>query len=361
MFSHKSKTLASFAIAASLSLFSTGCTAKPSPTASESASASPTVAIQYETAPLTGIVYVKGANPDLAAPAIMGKVDNSEAARPQNALNKADVVFEEMVEGGMTRFLAVWHSTLPEKFGPVRSVRPMDPDLAAPFGGIIAFSGGQRTFVDAMLKTDVYVADETNQVGKKTFSRVDDRQAPHNVMVNAKKLAAEHKSLTPPPAQFDFASDAFLTTAATSGSEVTTFDVGFPAGKPSWKWNASSGQWLRSQYGVKETDASDKSQLHATNVIVLKTKIDRSYKDFKYGYVPRTVVIGGGSGVVFSSGKAIAVTFKKAKQTDPISLFTKAGIKVELAPGNTWIELMSSDQALKINYKKAAPTPSPTK
>ncbi|MEI6591243.1 MAG: DUF3048 domain-containing protein, partial [Actinomycetes bacterium] len=54
----------------------------------------------------------------------MAKIDNIADARPQAGLNQADVVFDEMVEGGLTRLLAVWHSRIPELLGPVRSVRP---------------------------------------------------------------------------------------------------------------------------------------------------------------------------------------------------------------------------------------------
>ncbi len=361
----KSAVSSLVATAAVIALLVSGCSAKPtgSPTDSQSSStsASPTPTIEYETAPLTGIAYIKGTNAFLNGPAIMGKVDNSEAARPQNALNQADIVFEEMVEGGMTRFLAIWQSNLPTKFGPVRSVRPMDPDLGAPFGGIISFSGGQKPFVVAMQATDVFVTNETNQLGKGTFERVSDREAPHNVMVHAQKLASQHKSIKAPGQQFSFATDAASSTASLQGKATVDLSVSFPAGKPTWKWNATSGTWLRSQYGTKEKDASDGNQLHAANVVVLKTKIDTSYKDFKYGFVPRTVVIGGGSGVVFSNGKAIAVKFKKANQDDPIHLVDNAGNPVLLTPGNTWVELMPRDSgSLKVNYAKAVSTATPT-
>ena len=314
-----------------------------------------------ETAVLTGITYPQGTNPYLSGPAIMGKVDNAPDARPQNSLNQTDIVFEEMVEGGMTRFLAIWQSQLPEKFGPVRSVRPMDPDLAAPFGGIINFSGGQRPFVKAMEATDVFVANETNQLGKHTFERVSDRVAPHNVMVHARKEAEQHKDIAAPPKQFVFATDAASATAAKGGKLVTDFTVTFPAAKPTWSWSTKAKAWLRSQYGQKETDASDGKQLRATNVVVLKTKIDRSFKDYKYGYVPRTIVIGGGSGFVFTGGKKIEITFKKSKQTDPIHLIDKSGKQVKLAPGNTWIELMPSDVgSISIDYAKETSTASPS-
>jgi hypothetical protein len=349
------KVIASLGLVATLSFSVVACSERPQPTSSSTPSetATPSPTPEYEVAPLTGISYLKGTNLDLAMPAVMGKVDNSDAARPQNALNSADVVIEEMVEGGMTRFIGVWHSKLPAKFGPVRSVRPMDPDLAGPFGGILAFSGGQKDFVNAMLKTNVLVATETTQLGKKTFERVTDRYAPHNIMVNAQKLASQHKSISPPRPQYSFSADALTSSAFLQGKVVKSivknrpsksFYVTFPALVATWSWDATSNLWLRSTNGTKEIDASDGKQLSATNLVVLQIKINRSYKDFKYGYVPRTVVIGGGKGVVFTGGKALAVTFKKDHRDDPIQLFDKTGSEVKLAPGNTWVELMPSNR-----------------
>ena len=357
------KKFAAASLLLAVFLVPTACSQVASESArpSISASASQTPKIEYETAPLTGVSYVKGANAYLTGPAVMGKIDNSPDARPQNSLNQADIVFEEMVEGGMTRFLAIWQSQLPEKFGPVRSVRPMDPDLGSPFGGIISFSGGQRPFVEAMMKTDVFVATETNQLGKGTFKRVSDRVSPHNVMVFARQLAAQHSGIAAPKAQFDFAPTGGTESATSAAKSVTSFSVSFPSGHPSWAWNSAAGVWLRSQYGKTETDATDRQQLHATNVIVLKTKIDRSFKDFKYGYVPRTIVVGGGSGYVFSSGKSIPVTFQKANQNDSIHLFDAQGKPVLLATGNTWIELMPSDVgSINIKYVKVTATGSPS-
>jgi len=360
------KTLGTVAIALTITFALSGCGSNglfsPGGGFNPDVNAKPTETVVMQTAVLTGLQYVAGTNSDLNGPAIMGKVDNAPDARPQNALNQADIVYEEMVEGGMTRFLAIWQSHLPEKFGPVRSVRPMDPDLAAPFGGIINFSGGQKPFVKAMEATDVFVANETNQLGHHTFERVSDRIAPHNVMVHAVLEASQHKNIKAPGEQYVFAKDAAHATAALGGKAVTDFSVSFPAGKPVWSWSTKANAWLRSQYGAKETDASDGKQLHATNVVVLKTKIDRSFKDFKYGFVPRTIVIGGGTGYVFSGGKKIEVTFEKSKQTDPIHLFDKNGNAVQLAPGNTWVELMPSDVgSININYAPVAkPTASAT-
>ena len=72
------------------------------------------------------------------------KIDNTPEAHPQYGINEADVVYEEIVEGGITRLAAIFNSNLPTKVGPVRSVRRTDREIVFPIGGIFAFSGGAQ-------------------------------------------------------------------------------------------------------------------------------------------------------------------------------------------------------------------------
>ena len=335
-----------------------GCAQTPGQTGSNAAAptASPTVANVI--APLTGVSYADGSNKFLVGPVVMGKIDNSPEARPQLGLSKTDVVIDEMVEGGLTRFLAIWHSQMPSEFGPIRSVRPMDPDLATAFGGIIAYSGGQRPFVAAMKATGLYNADETSEQGKGTMERVTNRVAPHNLFVKAQNLQAAHPDLAAPKQLFTYNTDytdASGTTAAISGKVVLDVKAQFPAATALWTWNGSA--WARTQDGKVLTDALDGKQLTAANVVVLRVAVDRSFKDPRYGFVPKTLLEGTGKGQVFSDGKVIDVNWTKAKATDYPSLTTASGEVVKLAPGNTWFELVPSDVGkVTVDYPKDVAT-----
>ncbi|MEY4744035.1 MAG: hypothetical protein RIR34_1374 [Actinomycetota bacterium] len=323
---------------------------------SDAAAPTPTQTVAPVVAPLTGVQYAADANPFLAGPVVMGKIDNSPEARPQLGLSKTDVVIDEMVEGGLTRFLAIWHSQMPASFGPIRSVRPMDPDLATAYGGIIAYSGGQRPFVAAMKATGLYNADETSEQGKGTMERVTNRVAPHNLFVKAQNLQAAHPDLAAPKQLFTFntdAADASGTTAAISGKVVLDVKAQFPAATALWTWNGKA--WARTQDGKILTDALDGKQLTAANVVVLRVAVDRSFRDPRYGFVPKTLLEGTGKGQVFSDGKVLDVTWTKAKATDYPALTTASGEVVKLAPGNTWFELVPSDVGkVTVTYPKAA-------
>lgn len=323
----------------------------------------------YVTAPLTGVQYEEGTPQalQLVKPSVACKIDNgSTAPRPQSGLNSTDIVFDELVEGGLTRLVAVWHSSQPDAIGPVRSIRPMDPDIISSLGGIVCYSGGQYVFVKMMEQAPVFNASETSEQGKGTFSRSTDRIAPHNVIVNVQKLADAHTELSAPQPHFSFAKTAAEASAALAGAAVKSVTVKFPAATALWTPSKDGSVWLRTQDGQPLTDKLDGEQVHATNVVVLQVKIDRSYLDAKYGNVPKTIVVGSGQGYVFSGGKYLTVSWSKASATAPFVLTDAAGAPVLLAPGNTWVELQplapeGSTTVVKVPVPSASPSPSPSK
>ena len=318
----------------------------------------------YVTAPLTGVQY-EDTTPEalqLKKPSVACKIDNgSEAPRPQSGLNSTDIVFDEMVEGGLTRLVAIWHSTQPDAIGPVRSIRPMDPDIVSPFGGIVCFSGGQQVFVNMINEAPVFVASETTEQDKGTFSRASDRIAPHNVIVNVLKLASDHPELTPPAPQFQFGKDVQTSSAGAAGEAVTKFEVKFPQASALWSASADGSKWLRTQDGKPLMDKLDGAQVAATNIVVMQVRVDRSYLDKRYGNIPKTVMVDTGKAWVFSGGKMIEATWSKASATSPIVLTDAAGSPVLLAPGNTWVELMPVAPEGKLSITKApVASPSPS-
>lgn len=344
---NKARLVALLAITA---LAITACTARP--TASPTPTATPKV---YVYSPLTGAKYEAGSNPALDGPSVACKIDNLGVARPQISLNQTDIVFDELVEGGLTRLVAVWHSRLPEQVGPVRSIRPMDPDIVSQFGGIVCYSGGQRKFVKLMQATNVFNASETEEDGKGTFSRAPDRESPHNVIVNVAKLQQAHAELAPPQKGFFFAANASGATAAEGGIAVDNFKVYFPNALAEWAPSADGTRWLRTQDGEPHLDIVDSKQISAKNVVVMQVKIDR-----QYGNVPKTTMVGTGKAWVFTGGNYVEATWSKASQTAPIFLRDAAGQEILLARGNTWIELMPMDPEGSLKIAKSAIQPTPT-
>lgn len=322
-----------------------GCTpdpaVTPTPTATTTPSATPTpVPTTTPTpepvfAPLTGVEV----EAPVAGPALAAKIDNHWDARPQWGLERTDIVFEELVEGGLTRYVAVWHSDVPAQIGPVRSIRPMDPDIIAPLGGIVAYSGGQARFVSMMQRTDVHNSIHGGKDDRFMFRSIEKR-APHNVVVEAQKLRAAYDDLAEPQAQFGFSPRGWAPQFGTASAGI---DLSFARESPrSWRFDAASNSYLRSQDGAIDRD-SHGAQLSATNVVVMQVSVDWSY-----GIVPRTVMVGTGKAWVSTGGKVMQVTWRKPAADAPIELINATGVTVRLAPGNTWVQLVPDTGSISI-------------
>lgn len=289
-------------------------------------------AVLGDFAPLTGRP-LEGA--DLLRPALAAKVDNHPSARPQVAIDQADLVFEELVEGGLTRYVAVWHSDLPAEIGPVRSVRPMDPEIVSPLGGILAYSGGQQRFIDAMLESPVTSAIHGSADVDAFFYRSTDKVAPHNVIVRADELVANFADLAPPQPQFSYAAGVEESTAVSSGEPVATLGTRFSSfSNPSWEWSEAEGAFLRKQTNGAADVALSGGQIQADNVVVLFVSIE-VIQD-----IPTTFLIDRGEGYVATGGYLVPVTWSKSSAEEPIELTDPSGQRVLLAPGKTWVELL---------------------
>ncbi|GAA1975547.1 DUF3048 domain-containing protein [Isoptericola halotolerans] len=287
--------------------------------------------------PLTGVETAEVAE----RPALAIKIENSREARPQTGLEQADLVWEEVVEGGITRYVAVYHSSIPEAVEPVRSVRPMDPAIVAPLDGILAYSGAQPPFIDAVdaSGTQSVIMD----AGDAGFSRDPNRYAPHNVVGDPEAFLAQAdgERTVPPPAQFAFADDPGEGTAVSDGTPASSLEVVMSRMQTTgWQWDEGSGTWLRSE-GTSPSMSTSGDQHAATNVVVLEVEVvDTAFKDSSGAAVPETrLVDSSGTGVVASGGSTIDVEWSKGGLDEPIEL-TAGGEPVELAPGSTWVGLM---------------------
>jgi len=324
-----------FVLAACVTPTDSGVSGTGDPTAPAEENGEVGQVIIGDVAPLTGLPLD---GMDLNRPSLAAKVDNHPAARPQVALDQADIVFEELVEGGLTRYVAIWHSDLPPEVGPVRSVRPMDPEIISPFGGILAYSGGQQRFVESMLATPVESAihGQSNMVD--FFYRSSDKVAPHNVIVRAVELVQYFSDKAPPVQQFSYSTGLADSTAVSAGDPVESMTTRFSSfSAPGWQWSGSDGTFLRSQTNGSADVALSGNRVAATNVVVLFVPIE-VIQD-----IPTTFLVNQGSGYVATGGHIIPVTWSKQGPEELIELRDAAGQLVLLGPGKTWIELLPAE------------------
>ena len=158
----RAATVVAAALAVALAACSGGGGDDDSATTRPPRTDAPTTTTAPPVAPLTGLPDPDGQS--RSRPVLWVKVENLDSAqvRPQSGLEVADVVYEEVVEGGITRFLAAYNSAVPDVVGPIRSVRLTDPNIVWPLGGIFAYSGGAQPAVDAINQAPVTTVDESN-------------------------------------------------------------------------------------------------------------------------------------------------------------------------------------------------------
>lgn len=290
--------------------------------------------------PLTGW---EGKEPKMQHPAVSVKVENAPEARPTRGLEHADIVWETVVEGGISRFVAVYHSRLPDAVEPVRSVRPMDAAIVAPMKGMLAYSGGQLPFIDKVnrVSTQSVVMDR----GGTGFYRDPSREAPHNVIGKPKEFLAQERAdmklYSPPPAQFRHARQQGKGSAATKGWKAGTISVRLSNAQTSnWYWNGRNGVYQRSE-GTAPSRSVSGARHSARNVVALAVDVvNTSFTDPSGAPVPETKLVGSGTGIIAAGGRVVKVTWKKPKAGAEIRLTLPNGRQANLDPGNTWVELV---------------------
>jgi len=286
--------------------------------------------------PLTGV-----AGEPVERAALGVKIENTAVARPQTGLEQADVVWETIVEFDVSRLVAVFHSQVPAEVGPIRSVRPMDPLILAPTHGLLAYSGGQPGILALVQESGLQSI--SHDAGAAGMYRTRDRAAPHNVYGTPEVFwgQADASHQASPAEQFTFARSADRAAAAQVGTPATTLDFRLsPASNPRWTWDAASGTWQRAE-GDTPAMARSGSRLSAVNVVSITAGHPNSPFGAQGGApVPTYELVGSGDGVVATGGKTVAVRWQKDAQDAPLRVFLPDGRPADLAPGNTWVELV---------------------
>ena len=325
------------------------------PTVTSKTPVTTTTTVDGPMAPLTGLVAADPAS--LARPALAVKIDNIDAtgcetARPQIGIDHADLVYEILVEG-ITRFMAVFHSDVPETVGPVRSARSSDVDLIAMLGTpLFAWSGNNENVAADLSRVRGRYVDVGHSSGAgNSFYRDKDRCAPHNLLVNPTDLyafAADKKPGVPTPVFTYRRAGASLpaTARATGGVKLTTGQ------EVVYVWNATRKGWDRSQRGSLHTaiDGTTESPISPANVVVLEI----TYADSSTPGSPLAVTVGSGKAHVFTDGKVVDGTWTRKDNSDPWTFVDDAGTPITLTPGRTWVALAQKGKVEELDSVAAA-------
>lgn len=271
-------------------------------------------------------------------------VENSEGARPQSGLDKANIVYEVLAEGGITRFLAIYYDQDAEEVGPIRSARPYFVSKSLEHQAIYVHVGGSEEAYNFIKEEKI---DDINEfVDFQPFWRSKDRNPPHNLYTSTVKLRKEANKLgyiemiKKQDYQFEIDINEKLT-----GREVDSIVIPYNSVYTvSYKYLPESMKYLRFMNGEPHIDSKTKKQLAVDNIIIqfAETKVideeGRLAVDF----------VGKGTGLLFFKGSSAEIIWEKPDLRAKTQFLDKEGNRIALAPGNVWIQIVPSD--VKIQY-----------
>ena len=267
-------------------------------------------------------------------PLLAVKVDNTAKAHPQRGLTKADVVYIEQVEGGVTRLVALFSSQLPQKVAPVRSARHTDVDLLKPYGtAALAYSGSNRGVGRALHRADLKLV--SNDVSHRGFARTSSRPAPYNVVGYPAELLKRAGKGVDVPKQVGYEFGEL----PAGGTPAKSFTARYPRATVGAVWSKKRSQWLLSMDGNKDM-AEEGGQLGASTFVIQYATVKGSkFHDVNGVTSPETETIGHGRALIFRDGQVFKGLWNRKKGADPIS-YSIGGERAVFAPGTVWVALI---------------------
>jgi Protein of unknown function (DUF3048) N-terminal domain/Protein of unknown function (DUF3048) C-terminal domain len=301
--------------------------------------------------PLTGAQAPNNQVPQRTALAV--KIDNYQSARPQSGLDFTDMVFEEPVEGGITRYVAVFQCQNASSIGPVRSARNIDVGILGQLGNPPEVHvGGINPVISDIVAAGIPNLDLGNNAAS-AATHPAGRYAPYDTYTSTAALYALVPNLTTPPTPIY----AYTPDPIAGGLAVTSVHVPFSGQSDvTWNWNPATGTWLRFYNGTQPDNNADGVQNQAANVIVQTVHVTYGpwLENSEGGLEVQAQLYGtSGPAQVYRNGVQLTGTWSRSAINAPTVYKTTSGKTITMAPGRTWIELLPDTQT-------ATATPAPT-
>jgi hypothetical protein len=298
--------------------------------------AAPTTAapVPTVTCPLTGARAPGGSVP--ARPAVAVKVDNYPEARPWTGVDQADIVFEEPVEGQITRLVAVFQCQTPALVGDVRSARAPDVPIADLLSRpLLVHAGGIAPVLDLLRAADLV---DVNLLSDGSLVvHVPGRYAPYNTYVSPAAVWAQNPAATTPPTPVFTYSPAPM-----GGTPAASVHIPFSStSNVTWKWDATKGAWALSYSGVPATVSSG-TPIETANVVVMTVTVTNGpwVENSQGALEVQAHMTGSGPVTVLRNGQQISGTWNRPSLGASMILTAASGVTIALQPGQTWVEIV---------------------
>lgn len=288
-------------------------------------------------------------------------INNISTSLPQWGISQADIIYEMLAEGRITRLLAIFQDySKIEKLASIRSARPYYMDIAQSYGAVyIHFGGSEPAYEQIAKRKDLIHIDGIKGNWEGTvFFRDPDRKKQmgleHSVYTTGEYLATAMEKLesqgydlnqSTHPSAFTF-SERLSENAAVGGEAASKITLTFSERhKPWFEYDAESGKYLRFEYGEAQMDGWLNTQIATENVLVLRMKTVDVKSDLHLVDVTTT---GSGDGYYFCGGKYVPITWKKDSYNSEIRYFDAQGNDLVVARGKTFVSVVTESASVVI-------------
>lgn len=279
-------------------------------------------------------------------------IENSPDSRPQSGLIYADIVFEVVDEGGVTRYVAVFSSYDAEIVGPVRSARAYYAEIARSFDPIYAFWGTYPEGYDIIRKLDMDVLDGNSEIiayaksGWRDYSRSNITE--HTAFMSIIKLkedASDYEySLEGGQSPLKFKIDA-VDSGKGDISDIT-INFSYDNYRVDFEYNRENNDYLKFAGGAPHTDYETGKQIAVNNIIVMITDIEGPIDQWGHMAVRTTGTSDIGKAFFFMDGNMIEGTWERTSVFDPFKYKDDDGNIILFNRGSTWVALIQDTNRL---------------
>lgn len=297
--------------------------------------------------PLTGELAADPAN--LQRRPLAVKISNSPASytRPQAGLSQADLVFEHVTEGPITRFTAIFYSQTPPDVGPIRSARLIDLELPAMYDAALAYSGSSIGVANKLNRSDF-----TRRILRSNdpgyYRTGADKPWEHTLHGRPAIFWESLSTMDQNHAPEWTTNMAFSTLLPEGGQSATTLTINYDDWElVEWRFDAGTNRYWRWADGMAHTDANTGDQLTAANVVVLYVNHQQDVTICEYqvgdrcqAYSTEIQIWGEGDAHIFRDGQQYEATWRRQNRADMLTFYDGSGNPLPLQLGNTWFQVV---------------------